>query len=794
MGKLMREKAEATRKTEVNKLTQRTRAVLSADIFRRSYYQANNYLTEYGGVEKIEDVAVSDEEISRLEEELRRAECDNTGALKWKSFGRSAVDMFVGPEPQVKAEVRKGTYEYAASEKMKKRHFIFVAAAELDRLNSEGKSHNAGDYGLSQTVAAINRVAQEHLGERTATNLSIYRYGGNEYCVQLDDTEEREAAAIRAQLQTMKISMGKYADVEGPPLVVSGFSFAGALDIMNVAEIEENEAYAPIDPFEAAHLTLGIIKRNADYNLEAEKFSNRLYRAMEKLQEAKDGKISRSDAESFFNSFLKKGLHGSGFASLETVDDLWRGGRDENDLRHTVEILSAAHAASRFENDRKFSHYADYIINGYHRELIAHLRPPIKAEKRENMPAAGEDLPVAKIPSLTEGQKILASRHYDWVRSEERGYSSARANELKFLIEAAKRDAVTGLPDRGEYYENLQQALEKDEEKSVIFLDLGFLKYFNDAGGRTVGDAALIKLTEIIEEAIAENGVEATPYHYGGDELTIVVSGDREEAERLALFIKENAASSGAIPDKKGLRRQGFLADNEGESRPDYRPTPLVVNYGVSSFNDCRRVLDDLREKTDLDGYLETRGLNSAEYGSELTTHLADVGIGFEKAVSRFHYLLHLMDDERYKDENSAYHRQVESIIDASKKAILDSLGGDAALRFWYQERKYVSEEEVRTQVERFVAERLERADILKQNKTELADKIIGLHAVRDRLDREVRRLDELLINERGELDDAKRERNELFSRLKEVEEHLSAAAEGRQEIKNAIDKNVRAA
>lgn len=126
-----------------------------------------------------------------------------------------------------------------------------------------------------------------------------------------------------------------------------------------------------------------------------------------------------------------------------------------------------------------------------------------------------------------------------WVATYE-DVTERRQAEAK-IIYMARHDALTNLPNRVLFRENLEQSLARGDELAILFLDLDRFKGVNDALGHPIGDALLCAVTERLKLAVREADTVA---RLGGDEFAIVQIGARptdatELARRLIEAISE---------------------------------------------------------------------------------------------------------------------------------------------------------------------------------------------------------------------------------------------------------------
>ncbi len=109
-----------------------------------------------------------------------------------------------------------------------------------------------------------------------------------------------------------------------------------------------------------------------------------------------------------------------------------------------------------------------------------------------------------------------------WVATYE-DVTDRRQAESK-IMHMARHDALTNLPNRVLFREEMQEALLRGEELAVLFIDLDRFKTVNDTLGHPVGDALLCAVTKRLQELITEFDTVA---RLGGDEFAIIQLGAR---------------------------------------------------------------------------------------------------------------------------------------------------------------------------------------------------------------------------------------------------------------------------
>lgn len=105
------------------------------------------------------------------------------------------------------------------------------------------------------------------------------------------------------------------------------------------------------------------------------------------------------------------------------------------------------------------------------------------------------------------------------------------------LTRAATRDALTGLWNRAQFLEFLENALahqrrEPGRQTAVFFLDVDDLKATNDAAGHAAGDRMLQSVARCITASVRPGDVVA---RYAGDEFTVLCDEIDGELEALAI-------------------------------------------------------------------------------------------------------------------------------------------------------------------------------------------------------------------------------------------------------------------
>jgi diguanylate cyclase (GGDEF)-like protein/PAS domain S-box-containing protein len=115
---------------------------------------------------------------------------------------------------------------------------------------------------------------------------------------------------------------------------------------------------------------------------------------------------------------------------------------------------------------------------------------------------------------------------------------TARKHAEESLRRSARHDALTGLPNRGEFMNYLNQSIKRADGNdrarfAVLFLDLDRFKLVNDSLGHMIGDKMLMSIAERLTSCVRPGDIVA---RFGGDEFTILLNrtGDTSDVEHVA--------------------------------------------------------------------------------------------------------------------------------------------------------------------------------------------------------------------------------------------------------------------
>ena len=178
-----------------------------------------------------------------------------------------------------------------------------------------------------------------------------------------------------------------------------------------------------------------------------------------------------------------------------------------------------------------------------HNVDVGNLAGPAEDHYQDYVTALQQHGSLAFERVLLDGRTI-AIRHKPmpeggWVATYEDITEQKRA-EAK-ILQLARHDALTGLPNRRLFGEKLEEALahvRRGESLTMFCLDLDHFKAVNDGLGHSAGDALLQTVAARLQECVRETDTVA---RIGGDEFAILLFGaDRNESSVVANRIIES--------------------------------------------------------------------------------------------------------------------------------------------------------------------------------------------------------------------------------------------------------------
>lgn len=116
---------------------------------------------------------------------------------------------------------------------------------------------------------------------------------------------------------------------------------------------------------------------------------------------------------------------------------------------------------------------------------------------------------------------------------------TARKTVERRLVEFARADTLTGLPNRLKFNEALDEALARRRRSgdalALMFLDVDHFKLINDTLGHAAGDAVLVEVAKRLRASVRQTDLVA---RLAGDEFVVLLEGLHDRAEASAIAAK----------------------------------------------------------------------------------------------------------------------------------------------------------------------------------------------------------------------------------------------------------------
>ena len=228
------------------------------------------------------------------------------------------------------------------------------------------------------------------------------------------------------------------------------------------------------------------------------------------------------------------------------------------------------------------------ILRGLLRGIVQQLPPTAgfpagMMECVEIQCIANEDLECRFVVATQEHLSRHGYRVGDSVNSSVRETLLRLNRQLEDVLEAAQRDALTGLYNRAHFESVLRNKIEyanrRTDTLAVAMIDVDGFKQVNDAQGHGMGDIALRQVGHLLASQARDTDIVA---RYGGDEFAWLMPGTSVEA---AL----------AVADR--IRRQ--LEDLQGDTE-----LPISLSIGIAACPEDATSMAELIDLADAAMYL----------------------------------------------------------------------------------------------------------------------------------------------------------------------------------------------
>ena len=172
-----------------------------------------------------------------------------------------------------------------------------------------------------------------------------------------------------------------------------------------------------------------------------------------------------------------------------------------------------------------------------------------------------------------------------------------RVQLMDLLQKQAVTDELTGLPNRREFADTVENLLGSDSKLSIFLLDIDYFKKINDSYGHDIGDEVLRVMAKVVMNADWRIGVFA---RWGGEEFVAALPGfDIEQATAVAEELRVT------------IEQQNF----EHPWRLG-KPIPFTVSIGVTERRPGENDVGAIVKRADLALYrAKDSGRNRVEVG-----------------------------------------------------------------------------------------------------------------------------------------------------------------------------------
>ncbi len=144
----------------------------------------------------------------------------------------------------------------------------------------------------------------------------------------------------------------------------------------------------------------------------------------------------------------------------------------------------------------------------------------------------------------------LEFRHAAAELTELLGLAVERRHHLWQLGHVASHDSLTGLLNRGGFFDRFGEQVERarttgQNTTALLFVDLDGLKGVNDAGGHAAGDRLLVDVAERLRSVVTS---PSTVARLGGDEFVVSTTYPADEAKHQAEALAQVVVDALALP------------------------------------------------------------------------------------------------------------------------------------------------------------------------------------------------------------------------------------------------------
>lgn len=266
------------------------------------------------------------------------------------------------------------------------------------------------------------------------------------------------------------------------------------------------------------------------------------------------------------------------------------------EANHNYEVRTASNARAAVELARTLDRPATLLMDLHIGGRFDGVDLIKKMHRRARFPLIGiynSADTKAKIKAIRMGGAIYylvkpGPEDLDAYIEELRAYVETVVPEQVFRFREMRRDPLTGLYDRREFFElamlELDLALRNKTPTSVMFIDGDNVKNVNDTFGHEAGDTVIQEIARCIKEQRSTDQAG----RWGGDEFVVVLSGSTEDQARMVANRLERKIAQTRI--KLDAGEEIFAQVSIGIAAVD----PDAINH-----NDLAETLTDLINRSD---------------------------------------------------------------------------------------------------------------------------------------------------------------------------------------------------
>ena len=156
--------------------------------------------------------------------------------------------------------------------------------------------------------------------------------------------------------------------------------------------------------------------------------------------------------------------------------------------------------------------------------------------------------------------------------------SLKNVRRLALTYAEARRDSLTGLPNRRAFGEDLarkSREAREDTELGLVVFDVDDFKQINDREGHQAGDEVLVELGRVMQRSVRA-GEHA--FRVGGEEFALVVDGGADAAARVAERVRVSVARH-----RRG-HRLPTLSAGVAAAKGSFEPDDLFARADAAMF------------------------------------------------------------------------------------------------------------------------------------------------------------------------------------------------------------------